>query len=343
MAQSSGVYVVLSTYNGARYVVALIESVRRQTFRDWRLLVRDDGSSDATLEIVAELARQDPRISLLPPDGRNLRAPGSFGALLAAAREQGAGYVFLADQDDVWLEGKLDRLLAAMADAEARAGVGVPVLVYSDLAVVADDLRVIHPSFRRQQRLPPPGEAALHTLLTQNVVTGCASLLNRALLDVVVPLPESLAMHDWWIAQCAAATGRIVAVDEPTVLYRQHASNVVGAKGALALIGTALRRPRRWWARGVRGFFLGLRQAEALGRRLHERPLTAHGKASQELVARYCRAFAPAAAAPLERLRTIRRLGPRPITRIPRLLYYVRVVLYGRLCRTSPGSEATTG
>ena len=214
------VFIILSTYNGMAHVAALVESIRCQTLGDWRLLVRDDGSSDATVDVVDKLARQDPRIHLLPEDGRSLGAPGSFGLLMAAARARGARYVFFADQDDIWLPGKLDRLLSVMGDAEATVGSETPLLFYSDLVVVAGDLRVIHPSFRRQQWLTPPPQAeALRVLLTQNVVTGCGALLNRALLDVVLPLPVEVVMHDWWAALCAAATGRIV---DSGVIHRRQ-------------------------------------------------------------------------------------------------------------------------
>jgi glycosyltransferase involved in cell wall biosynthesis len=327
---ASHVFIILSTYNGVAHVAALVESIRSQTFEDWCLLVRDDGSSDATVDVVDKLAQQDPRILLLPQDGRGLGAPGSFGLLLAAARARGARYVFFADQDDVWLPGKLDRLLSVMADAEATVGSEMPVLVYSDLVVVAGDLRVIHASLRRYQWLTPPQQAeALRVLLTQNVVTGCGALLNRPLLDVVLPLPDEVVMHDWWAAQCAAATGRIVDVADATVLYRQHAANVVGAAGPWALASRMLRQPRWWWARGMRRFLLEVRQAEALGRRLRELPKTALVEESRELVGSYCRALS-SPARPFERLRAIRQLGPRPITRRSRLLYYVRVLLYGR-------------
>lgn len=323
----SNVFIVLSTYNGAEHVRALIESIRSQTVGDWALLVRDDGSSDATLDIVTGLAQQDLRIQFLPEDGRSRGAAGSFGVLLAAARARGARYVFFADQDDIWLPGKLDRLLSAMLAAEADSGSGVPLLVYSDLVVVSGDLDVVHASYRRQQwlALPAPTEA-LRVLLTQNVVTGCAALLNGPLLDVVLPLPEEVVMHDWWAAQCAAAAGRIVDVADATVLYRQHASNVVGAPGPLALAARVLGQPRWWWSRGMRRFLLEVRQAEALGRRLREVPKTARVAEARELVGRYCSALS--CAARFERLRAIRRLGARPLARHSRLLYYARVLLY---------------
>ena len=241
---SSDVFIVLSTYDGKAHVAALVESIQRQTFRDWCLLVRDDGSSDATVDIVSGLAREDPRIHILPADGRNLGATASFGLLLAQARDRGAGYVFFADQDDIWLPSKLDRLLSAMVDAETETGSDAPLLVYSDLVVVAGDLRVIHPSFRRQQWLTPLTQAeALRVLLTQNVVTGCGAMLNRPLLDIVVPLPEEVVMHDWWAAQCAAATGRIVDVADATVLYRQHTANGGGAPGPWAWAARAVVWP----------------------------------------------------------------------------------------------------
>jgi rhamnosyltransferase len=323
---SDGVVIVLSAYNGARHIEAQIESIQRQRRRDWLLLVRDDGSSDSTPALIEALARTDPRVRLVSSGGRNLGAVASFGALLAEAAAIDARYVFLADQDDVWLEDKLDRQLEALTRAETRLGTEVPVLVHSDLVVVDDRLRPIHASFLRYQSgLATPASLTLHTLLAQNLVTGCATAVNRALLRVALPLPD-VVMHDWWLAQCAGGAGAVVSLPDALVLYRQHTGNVVGASGFYGLMARALRSPWEWWARGGRNFVRGVRQAEMLRDRLG-RERRAEGA---DLTARYAAAFADSAA-PAQRLRQVHGLGVRPASRIPRLLYYLRVLLYERL------------
>ena len=298
--------------------------------------MRDDGSSDGTPALVEALAREDPRIRPLPAGGKNLGAVASFGALLAEAAAGGARYVFLADQDDLWLENKLGRQLEAMTSAEARFGSDVPILVHSDLAVVDDRLRPIDPSFLRYQSgLATPRGLSLRTLLAQNLVTGCATAINRALLRMALPLPD-VVMHDWWLAQCAAGAGAVVSLPDALVLYRQHAANIVGARGFYGLVARALRSPPAWWERGGRNFVRGVRQAAMLRERLEGerlvagRPEREHSGDGADLVARYAAAFA-GTASPLQRLRQVRTMGVRPASRIPRLLYYLRVLLYQRL------------
>jgi hypothetical protein len=166
-------------------------------------------------------------------------------------------------------------------------------------------------------------------------VTGCATAVNRALLKVALPLPD-VVMHDWWLAQCAAGAGAVVSLPDALVLYRQHAANVVGASGFNGLVARALRSPGRWWARGGRNFVRGVRQAELLRDRLEREP---HG-AGGDLTARYAAAFT-GASPPLRRLRMVRSLGVRPASRIPRLLYYLRVLLYDRLRGAAEGARLT--
>jgi rhamnosyltransferase len=333
---SDVVVIVLSAYDGAQHIEAQIRSIQRQHHRDWLLLVRDDGSSDGTPALLEALAREDLRIRLVPSGGKNLGAVASFGALLAEAAAGDARYVFLADQDDLWLEDKLGRQLEAMTSAEVRFGADVPILVHSDLAVVDDRLQPIHPSFLRYQSgLTTPQRLSLRTLLAQNLVTGCATAVNRPLLRLALPLPD-VVMHDWWLAQCAAGAGTIVSLPDTLVLYRQHAANVVGASGFYGLVGRALRSPAAWWERGGRNFVRGVRQAAVLRERLEGeglvpgRPERERVGEAADLVARYAAAFAGAASA-LQRLRQVRALGVRPMSRIPRLLYYLRVLLYERL------------
>jgi hypothetical protein len=150
----------------------------------------------------------------------------------------------LADQDDVWLPEKIEVTLAAMRALEARLGPGVPALVHTDLSVTDAALRVVEPSLVRSQVLDAR-TTRLGALVAQNPVTGCTVMINRALADLVAPPFDGVAMHDWWLALSAAAFGGMDFVDRPTVLYRQHGANAVGARSARTVgykVGRALDR-----------------------------------------------------------------------------------------------------
>ncbi len=218
--------VIAASYQGARYIAEFLSSMQAQTHGGWRLWLRDDGSTDGTVEIVQAFAAADARIRILPCDGPRLGAARSFAWLLARVPSD-SEYVMCADQDDVWLPGKIERTLDAMLDAESHAP--GPVLVHTDLVVVDESLRVIDPSFWRFSHVAPE-PALLRRLVVQNVATGATVMLNRSLRELVGDVPDGAFYHDWWFACVAAAFGRIVALHEATVLYRQHGANVVGAR-----------------------------------------------------------------------------------------------------------------
>jgi glycosyltransferase involved in cell wall biosynthesis len=231
--------ILLATYNGSPYLGELLESLESQTFQDWRLVVRDDGSSDDSLEIVRAWARRRRQpVEIISDALGPLGACGSFAALMEHSRSP---YFALCDQDDVWLPAKLAELLAIMREAETRRGAETPILAHSDLSVVDAQLRPIHPSLNRyvQIRDPPAGQP-WRVVLVSNIVTGCASMGNSALRRTALPIPPEAAMHDWWLALVAATFGEIVYLAEPTVLYRQHSVNSVGA-GSWSLPGVMLR------------------------------------------------------------------------------------------------------
>lgn len=272
--------VVLSAFNGAAHIGAQVESIRAQSASNWRLYVRDDGSRDDTLARVAAVAARDQRIDLLPSDGRNLGPAGAFGVLLEHALRRGERYVFPCDQDDVWLPGKCELMMHAMLEREAELGTSTPLLVHTDMRVVAEDLTSIHESFMELLRIDAAEESQALRLLSGNSVSGCASLLNAALLHCALPMPR-VAMHDWWLAQCAAAFGEVHFIDTPTVFYRQHARNVVGARGLRARAASILRSPEAWWRDSARRFLAGLGQLWAIRSRARSRGLRMTGDVGQ--------------------------------------------------------------
>jgi rhamnosyltransferase len=230
------IFILLGTYNGARFVGEQIKSIQAQTVTNWNLLIRDDASNDGTVELIADVAKADERIRLVSNGHDRQGIVGNFGELMRIAHSEGSDYIFFSDQDDVWTSTKIAEQLAYLRRMEGCYGRNIPILVYSDLEVVDEQLRRIHPSFMSYQRLNHESRDPLRVLLTQNFVTGCATAINRPLLDLAVPLPSTVIMHDWWLALCCAACGHIAYLSQALVRYRQHGANQLGAEGMLTMI-----------------------------------------------------------------------------------------------------------
>ncbi|MER3556040.1 MAG: glycosyltransferase family 2 protein, partial [Meiothermus sp.] len=139
----------------------------------------------------------------------------------------------------VWLKEKLELSLKRMQELEAAHGKATPLLVHTDLKVVDRNLAALSNSFWQHQNLNPKAGERWNRLLVQNVVTGCTTIINRALREVAIPIPSAAIMHDWWLALVASLLGRVEFIDQPTVLYRQHSHNDTGAKkwGARFILG----------------------------------------------------------------------------------------------------------
>ena len=223
----SPIDILLATYDGAAYLPEQLDSLFGQTCQDFRLLVRDDGSTDGTLDILARTSAQhEGRIVIVPNEGRRLKASGSFAALLERSE---ARYVMFCDQDDVWLPDKVASTLAAMNDLELRHGAETPLLVNTDLKVVDERLAVLAESFWDFSRIHPERITRLPRALMQNFATGCTVMINRPLASLALPIPPEAMMHDWWLALVATRFGQAMSLHKPTVLYRQHGRNDIGA------------------------------------------------------------------------------------------------------------------
>lgn len=266
---ANNVAIVMATYNGAAYVKEQVESIKQQTFVDWKLFVRDDGSSDATLDLLESLAETDSRIIILKDDfGAQKSAKLNFAILAQEVFKRGFCYLFFADQDDIWVENKLATMIARMQQFEIDSPGDVPTIVYSDLIVVDEGNTALSESFLHFQGIQHEEVSVLNVLLAQNFVTGCASMVNRSLLKLALPFPNEMIMHDWWLALCAATSGRIIFIQEPLVRYRQHESNSVGAKGFWSLWNPFDQNLFLRWTKGKNAFINTVEQAKALRLRL---------------------------------------------------------------------------
>ena len=221
------IQIILPTYNGSKFLEAQLESILNQTNQDWKLLIRDDGSSDSTKSILQKWASTYPeKIELLADDKDRLGATGSFSKLLESAT---APYVMLCDQDDFWLPHKIEVSLNCIKAAEEKFGSDMPLLSCSDLEVVDEELNQISPSFWKDRKDNPAILEDFEKLIAHSVVTGSTIMLNRAAVKISAPIKTRFFLHDQWISIKVARYGKILFIDEPLLKYRQHSSNVLGS------------------------------------------------------------------------------------------------------------------
>lgn len=212
--------ICLATYNGEIWLDAFLDSIKSQTYPSWRLIVSDDGSTDETLtKIRCAFDGYQDRLFVITRRAHGCGIVQNFSDALAAST---ADYVFLADQDDVWLPQKLMNLFLSLKKLEGDEK--FPSVVYSDLEVVDRDLRPLADSWWRYSEMPSAWGLSLKNLLMQNSVPGCSMVVNRKLLDIALPIPEQAIMHDWWIVLVGAAVGRVAYDGQKTIRYRRHES-----------------------------------------------------------------------------------------------------------------------
>lgn len=207
------VAVLMSTFQGERFVDQQLASILEQLPADGWLIVRDDGSRDGTAARVRMHA--DARVHFT--QGDNLGFAGSFFTLLGMVPEA-AEVVMLADQDDVWLPGKIARACTSLQRCSG------PALYFSRLQLVDEDLRPLGLTNGW------PRGPSFANALAENIVTGCTIGLNRAAVALVLRVGDvgQLRFHDWWIYLVLSAFGQVIADPTPTILYRQHGGNVIG-------------------------------------------------------------------------------------------------------------------
>jgi len=222
--KSNRVYILISTYNGEKYLKEQLDSIFNQSYKNFRVILRDDCSTDSTLKIALNYD-----IEILSSN-KNLGAKKSFEELLHyALNHHNSNYFMFCDQDDVWDKDKVQKSMDMIIYLEnLRLNDNNPILVHSDLRVVDEKLNLIDSSFFQYSNINP-NICSFNRLLMQNTVTGCTMIFNRKLADISLPIADNAIMHDWWIALVASQFGMIYTIKEATISYRQHSSNEVGA------------------------------------------------------------------------------------------------------------------
>lgn len=212
------VQVLLSSYNGEKYLAAQLESILAQDYEEISILIRDDGSTDRTLEIIQYYADKYANIAYYV--GKNLGVQQSFFRLMQHADKMADYYAF-SDQDDVWLPEKIRQAVQLLEKQDQS----LPLLYASKTTLVDAGLKEI-PIRKKEVKIRPEFGNAL----VENVCTGCTEVFNRRLLELVTKqLPTYAIMHDWWLYLCATAFGQVYYDVNSYILYRQHGNNQVGS------------------------------------------------------------------------------------------------------------------
>ena len=252
---NSRVSVALCTLDGGHFLSPQLNSLLTQTRLPDEVVACDDGSEDGTVVLLEHLSRRSPFPVRVVRNAFRQGLAGNFGQAMALCE---GDFIALADQDDVWIATKLARQASTLTENKDA------MAVFSDATVVNADLRSLGYTMweqagfgRRRQRLIL-ADRPWEVLFKDPVATGATLMFRRDLLPLILPIPD-VWVHDAWIAQIAASQGRLVAVGESLVLYRQHGANAIGGRKlpvmaqlgraqALGRIGFLDRKIRRYCA-----------------------------------------------------------------------------------------------
>lgn len=216
--------VLLATYNGEKYIKEQIESILSQTYKNIKLIISDDCSSDKTVEILKEYEKKDNRIELYIQK-ENLGVVKNIEFLLNKVENE---LYMLSDQDDIWLPEKIEKSVLKLKSEKAD-------LVFGDLEVVDKELKTIYPSFGDFMLLSKKINKYIDSYRMNylyNCVTGCTIISKKEFIKKILPLPtkSKYLLHDHWIALMVSLNGKLAYMKEKYIKYRQHGNNEVGTK-----------------------------------------------------------------------------------------------------------------
>lgn len=215
--------ILMATYNGEAFVEEQVQSIINQTYREWRLLVHDDGSTDKTMEILHRLAEEDERVVVIEDGVQRLGVARNFIHLV---KQSAAAYCMFCDQDDVWLPHKVEKMVHAIEQYNQ----GIPQVVYTnaflwspDRGIISDKNTLTYPITLRQ------------TLFLNTGIQGAAAIFNRSMCEVIEQPLSYYAMHDHVLLLAGICFGEVHYLHESLMYYRQHENNLTGnAPGSIA-------------------------------------------------------------------------------------------------------------
>jgi len=218
--------ILMATYNGSKYIQEQLNSILEQTYSNWNLIIRDDGSSDNTIEIIKKYIEKYPlKIKLIEDNYKNIGITMNFSKLVEYST---SNYIMFCDQDDVWKKNKIEKTFSQMKNLENKVNIAMPLLVFSDLTTVDNKLNIINESFWKSQKINPEISKNLYQVLAQNVVTGCTIMINKKSKEQFFPISTKNILHDHWLVVNICKYGKIAYINESLIYYRQHSTNKLG-------------------------------------------------------------------------------------------------------------------
>lgn len=200
------VSVCIATYNGEKFILQQLQSILAQLAEYDEVIISDDSSTDQTLAIIYSL--NDSRIKVFP--GQTFRSPiKNFEFALQQASHD---YIFLSDQDDIWVEGRVDAMMKVLETAD---------MVVCDHSVIDEQGNILMPSYFE---LVPSRPGLLHNL-KKNTYYGCCMAFRRRVLEKAFPFPKDVPLHDIWLGFVSEIYFKTIFLDYPYTLYRKHANN----------------------------------------------------------------------------------------------------------------------
>lgn len=214
------VEIILATYNGEKYLREQLESILSQSITEFKVLIRDDGSTDETHSIITEYEKKDKRIHIIEDKKGNLGYVNNFFELLSYTRCE---YVLFSDQDDVWQRDKIGKMLKVAYFELQLVGEKIPLLVHHDVTLTEENLKEKGLLIKRKGV-----KEGIQNFFFQNIVQSAAMMINRPLIELLKKRPQEIKYHDKYMHYIVELFGKRSFIPESLMYYRQHGKNSVG-------------------------------------------------------------------------------------------------------------------
>lgn len=227
--ENKKVAILMSTYNGEKYLKEQIDSLISQTYENIEIYIRDDGSKDNTVKIVKEYKEKYKNITLI--EGKNLGFINSFFELLKICND--ADYYAYCDQDDVWMEDKIQRAVEFLEKTNKNK----PALYFSNSDYYDGDMNYLATAEKNKVY-------NFRNSLVECVTQGMTMVVNNCTRKLIIQnKPENCLYHDWWTYMICSGFGEIIYDDKSLVKYRRHNKSVtVEGKNPLQLLAFRIKK-----------------------------------------------------------------------------------------------------
>ena len=247
MLSKEKVSIAMATYNGENFIAQQIESIFAQTYKDFELIICDDSSTDRTIQIIQTFMKKHSNIKLFQ-NQRNIGYLKNFEKLINLCKSD---YIALSDQDDIWIETKLEIEMKELLKIQNISN-KVPIMVHSDLMMINQKSEITQESYFKYRDYKLKKTEDLGQILGPCGVMGNTLLFNKYLKDMILPFPDTLENHDYWIAVVNELFGKRVTINRQLVQYRIHDKNTSNSKAELTDKKTLLHIIKKYLSRDVK-------------------------------------------------------------------------------------------